>query len=75
MADIEDMMVDGQEFSDGCGLMSKALAVYVSKSKKIIFRGKRYTPCVYQIRFAQFFQLSNLAYIMSVDIWDTKVYL
>ncbi|KAF9022945.1 RNA-directed RNA polymerase [Hymenopellis radicata] len=38
-------------FSDGCGLMSRALATYVSKRKKIIFRGVRYTPSVFQIRY------------------------
>jgi hypothetical protein len=30
--------------------MSQRLAVQISRSKKIIFRGSRYTPCVFQIR-------------------------
>ncbi len=51
IADISDIVSGGVEFSDGCGLMSRRLAVQVSKSKKIIFRGVRYTPCVYQIRY------------------------
>ncbi|KAK0493854.1 RNA-directed RNA polymerase [Armillaria luteobubalina] len=51
IADISDIVSGGVEFSDGCGLMSRRLAVQVSKSKKIIFRGVRYTPCVFQIRY------------------------
>jgi regulator of nonsense transcripts 1 len=50
-ADIEDIVSGDENFSDGCGLMSRALAVDVSKSKKIIFREQRYTPCVFQIRY------------------------
>ncbi|KAG7440660.1 RNA-directed RNA polymerase [Guyanagaster necrorhizus] len=50
VADIPDIVSGGVEFSDGCGLMSQRLAVQVGKSKKIIFRGVRYTPCVFQIR-------------------------
>jgi len=41
---------DGEVFSDGCGLISKRMAMQVAKMKKAIFRGVRYTPCVYQIR-------------------------
>jgi regulator of nonsense transcripts 1 len=48
--DIPDMTSGDEVFSDGCGLMSKKLAIYVSKAKKVIFRSKRYTPCVFQIR-------------------------
>uniref|UniRef100_A0A0W0GCD2 Putative RNA-directed RNA polymerase n=1 Tax=Moniliophthora roreri TaxID=221103 RepID=A0A0W0GCD2_MONRR len=49
--DIPDIKVGDELFSDGCGLVSKRLAVMVSKQKRIIFRGVRYTPCVYQIRY------------------------
>lgn len=49
--DIDDIMAGDENFSDGCGLMSRGLAVQISRSKKIIFRGNRYTPCVFQIRY------------------------
>ncbi|KAJ7022448.1 RNA-directed RNA polymerase [Mycena alexandri] len=45
--DIEDIQSgDGELFSDGCGLISQWLARELAKSKKIIFRDVRYTPCV-----------------------------
>lgn len=50
VADIPDIKAGDEIFSDGCGLISKSLAIQLSKSKKIIFRGTRYTPCVFQIR-------------------------
>ncbi|KIY70984.1 RdRP-domain-containing protein [Cylindrobasidium torrendii FP15055 ss-10] len=49
--DIHDLQYGDEVFSDGCGLMSRKLAIEVSKKKKIIFRGKRYTPSVFQIRY------------------------
>lgn len=49
-ADIEDISSGGEVFSDGCGLISKRFAVALSKHKKVIFRGRLYTPCVFQIR-------------------------
>ncbi|KAJ6529218.1 RNA dependent RNA polymerase-domain-containing protein, partial [Mycena capillaripes] len=48
--DIEDIRSGDELFSDGCGLISRWLAIQLAKSKKIIFRGVRYTPCVFQIR-------------------------
>jgi regulator of nonsense transcripts 1 len=48
--DIEDIKSGDELFSDGCGLISKYLAIELAKRKKIIFRGVRYTPCVFQIR-------------------------
>lgn len=50
IADIPDIKSGDEVFSDGCGLISKNLAVQLSRSKKIIFRGVRYTPGVFQIR-------------------------
>ena len=50
IADIGDIQSGGEVFSDGCGLISKMLAIRLSKAKKIIFRGAKYTPSVYQIR-------------------------
>lgn len=50
VADIPDITVGDELFSDGCGLISRWLAIQLSKSKKIIFRGRRYTPTVFQIR-------------------------
>ncbi|KAJ7811000.1 RNA-directed RNA polymerase [Mycena olivaceomarginata] len=49
--DIEDIKSGDELFSDGCGLISKYLAIELAKRKKIIFRGIRYTPCVFQIRY------------------------
>ncbi|KZV92820.1 RNA-directed RNA polymerase [Exidia glandulosa HHB12029] len=49
--DIDDLMVGNENFSDGCGLISRRLADQLSKQKKIIFRGLRYTPSVFQIRY------------------------
>ncbi|KAF8877847.1 RNA dependent RNA polymerase-domain-containing protein [Gymnopilus junonius] len=51
VADIPDITAGDENFSDGCGLMSKRLAMQVAKAKKIIFRGQRYTPTVFQIRY------------------------
>ncbi|KAH9477348.1 putative RNA-dependent RNA polymerase 1 [Psilocybe cubensis] len=51
VGDIPDITDGDEVFSDGCGLISKWLAVQLSKRKKIIFRGVRYTPTVFQIRY------------------------
>lgn len=56
-ADIPDIKSGDEIFSDGCGLISRRLAVLVSKKKKIILRGVRYTPCVFQIRCDHAFTL------------------
>lgn len=48
--DIPDIKSGDEIFSDGCGLISRHFAVQLSKAKKIIFRGTRYTPTVFQIR-------------------------
>jgi hypothetical protein len=48
--DIPDIKDGDELFSDGCGLMSKRLAMDLAKKKKIVFRNKRYTPAVFQIR-------------------------
>ncbi|KAJ7689926.1 RNA dependent RNA polymerase-domain-containing protein [Mycena rosella] len=49
--DIDDIQAGDELFSDGCGLISKWLALQLAKKKKVIFRGVRYTPCVFQIRY------------------------
>ncbi|KAH7091839.1 RNA dependent RNA polymerase-domain-containing protein [Auriculariales sp. MPI-PUGE-AT-0066] len=49
--DIDDITIGEENFSDGCGLMSKTLAISLSKRKKIVFRGARYVPSVFQIRY------------------------
>ncbi|KAH8825228.1 RNA-directed RNA polymerase [Flagelloscypha sp. PMI_526] len=52
VADIPDLVSgDGEVFSDGCGLMSRRLAVQLAKNKNIVYRGTRYTPTVVQIRY------------------------
>ena len=58
--DIPDMMVGEEVFSDGCGLMSRNLAIQVAKRKVIKFRNKRYTPTVFQIRcFALYYHFRD----------------
>lgn len=49
--DIHDMKIGDEVFSDGCGLMSRRLAVNLAKRKHMVFRNSRYTPCVVQIRY------------------------
>ncbi|KAJ7598370.1 RNA-directed RNA polymerase [Mycena floridula] len=49
--DIPDLKSGDEVFSDGCGLISKRLSVQISKKKKIVFRGERYTPSVFQLRY------------------------
>ena len=48
--DVDDIVVNGENFSDGCGLISTQFAQQLSRKKRIIFHGKPYTPSVYQIR-------------------------
>ncbi|KAI0782921.1 RNA-directed RNA polymerase [Abortiporus biennis] len=55
--DIDDITSEGEVFSDGCGLISTKFAVLLSKHKRIIFRVKGYTPCVYQIRLVLYLYL------------------
>lgn len=50
VADIADIKSGDEIFSDGCGLISRRFAVQLSKARRIIFRGNRYTPAVFQIR-------------------------
>jgi hypothetical protein len=73
-SDIEDIVSGDETFSDGCGLISRGLAVQISRSKKIIFRGNRYTPCVFQIRCV-YQSFSEEAFLMGfhVDISVIKV--
>ncbi|KAF8056611.1 RNA-directed RNA polymerase [Lyophyllum atratum] len=49
--DIPDIRSGDEIFSDGCGLMSRHFAVQLSRARKIIIRGARYTPTVFQIRY------------------------
>ena len=48
--DIPDIKIGDEIFSDGCGLISKRLAMLLSQKKRIVFRTTRYTPSVFQIR-------------------------
>ena len=48
--DIDDIIHNGETFSDGCGLMSKRFAVQLSRRKRFVHHGRPYTPCVFQIR-------------------------
>ncbi|KAI0318242.1 RNA dependent RNA polymerase-domain-containing protein [Amylostereum chailletii] len=51
VGDIDDLMTGDENFSDGCGLISKRLSMQIARSKRIVFQGRPYTPCVYQIRY------------------------
>jgi len=57
--DIADIKSGDEVFSDGCGLISVNLAKQLSKKRRIMFRGARYTPCVFQIRSTSFFRHFN----------------
>lgn len=75
IGDIPDITVGEEVFSDGCGLISKRLAIQVSKSKGIIFRGARYTPTVYQIRYSSANSSSvirNITSSLGKDTSDTR---
>ncbi|KAL8858211.1 MAG: hypothetical protein Q9178_005223 [Gyalolechia marmorata] len=48
--DIADMKKDDYAFTDGCGLISTALAKMLAQKTDIRFRNQRYTPPVFQIR-------------------------
>ena len=48
--DIPDIKIGDEIFSDGCGLISKRLAMLLSQKKRIVYRTTRYTPSVFQIR-------------------------
>jgi hypothetical protein len=48
--DGDDIEFNGENFSDGCGLISTQFAQQLSRRKRIIFHGRPYTPAVYQIR-------------------------
>ncbi|KAH9888525.1 RNA dependent RNA polymerase-domain-containing protein [Cubamyces lactineus] len=49
--DIEDIIVNGENFSDGCGLIAPHFARMLSRRKRIVFHGRPYTPSVFQIRY------------------------
>jgi len=49
--DITDVVHNGYTFTDGCGLISVQLANKLKQKRNIVFRGKRYLPSVYQIRY------------------------
>ena len=49
--DIADMTKGDYIFTDGCGLVSPHLAKRLVQAVDIRFRGRRYTPSVFQIRY------------------------
>ncbi|KAF2878599.1 RNA dependent RNA polymerase-domain-containing protein [Massariosphaeria phaeospora] len=49
--DIDDIKYNDYIFTDGCGLISEQLAKQLVQRQNIVFRGKRYLPSVYQIRY------------------------
>lgn len=49
--DIEDVTLGDYIFTDGCGLISTQLASQLVQRRKIVFRGQRYMPSVFQIRY------------------------
>ncbi|KAJ3842639.1 RdRP-domain-containing protein [Lentinula raphanica] len=51
VGDIDDLMTGDENFSDGCGLISKRLCVQIARKKRVVFQARNYTPCVYQIRY------------------------
>ncbi|KAI0028389.1 RdRP-domain-containing protein [Vararia minispora EC-137] len=51
VGDIDDLMTGDENFSDGCGLISKWLSIQLSKKKGIVYQAQRYAPTVFQIRY------------------------
>ncbi|KAI0268684.1 RdRP-domain-containing protein [Gloeopeniophorella convolvens] len=55
VGDIDDLTTGDENFSDGCGLISRRLrhvrAMQISREKRIVYQGKAYTPVVMQIRY------------------------
>jgi len=74
ITDIADIRAGDELFSDGCGLISRRLAIQLSKSKRIIFRNTRYTPCVFQIRFSSRFLFWKSDLTILLDILVTKAF-
>lgn len=71
--DIGDIERSGENFSDGCGLISMTFAMILSRHKRILFRGKPYTPCVYQIRYVTYVSVrDHLLMAECKDIEDTR---
>jgi len=49
--DISDVETADYLFTDGCGLISPRLARELARRTRIVFRDRRYTPSVFQIRY------------------------
>lgn len=49
--DIPDIESADYIYTDGCGLISPRLASELARRTRIVFRDKRYTPSVFQIRY------------------------
>ncbi|KAK3994424.1 RNA dependent RNA polymerase-domain-containing protein [Cladorrhinum sp. PSN332] len=49
--DIPDIESADYVYTDGCGLISPRLASELARRVRIVFRDKRYTPSVFQIRY------------------------
>lgn len=49
--DIPDIETSDYVFTDGCGLIAPVLARELARKVRIVFRDRRYTPSVFQIRY------------------------
>lgn len=49
--DIPDIETSDYVFTDGCGLIAPELARDLARRVRIVFRDRRYTPSVFQIRY------------------------
>lgn len=49
--EINDITIQGYNFTDGCGLLSPALAKQLVQQHNIVYRNQRYLPSVFQIRY------------------------
>lgn len=49
--DIPDIENAGYVFTDGCGLIAPRLASELARKLRILFRDRRYTPSVFQLRY------------------------
>ncbi|GAB0137629.1 hypothetical protein EsDP_00005886 [Epichloe bromicola] len=49
--DISDIVSGDYIFTDGCGLIARKFAQELSRRARIVFRDRRYTPSVFQLRY------------------------
>ena len=67
--DISDVVTKDYIFTDGCGLISKSFAQMLVRKRHIVFRGLRYLPSVFQIRYRGYKGIVTVDPAMTGKIW------